>query len=51
MGAPIDSADGEAEYKVKSDDDEGALYLDADLATDDNPCTEEAKDRTRCSME
>ena len=49
MGAPIDAADGEAENEVKSDDDEGALYLNANLATDHYPRTEEAEDSARYS--
>ena len=49
MGAPIDAADGEAENEVKSDDDEGALYFNANLATDHYPRTEEAEDSARYS--
>ena len=49
MGAPIDSADGEAENEVKPDDDKGALYFSADSAADDDPRTKEAKDSARYS--
>jgi hypothetical protein len=46
---PIDSTNGEAEYEVKSDDHQRALYLCADLAPDYYPGAEEAKDCARYS--
>ena len=46
---PINSTNRETEYKVQPNNDQRALYLCADLATDYYPSTKEAKDCARYS--
>jgi len=47
MCAPIDSANGEPQCKVDSNDDQGAADISANFATDCYPRTEETKDCAR----
>jgi len=46
MCTPIDSTNGEAKNKVKTNDYKGALNFCADPLTDNSPCAEESEHGT-----